>query len=123
MLGRYLGRLHSVGRGANFEHRPRIDDVELFGREPVHFVLTQGFIPAYLESAFRSLTDALLVRIETAFTVAAPYRRLRLHGDWYQNSRTGGEQKNGAAHIHSVQMGKFLRHERAEKRNCSGAMA
>jgi Ser/Thr protein kinase RdoA (MazF antagonist) len=81
MLGRYLGRLHAVGRGADFAHRPRIDDLELFGREPVRYLLEHGFIPAYLEAAFRSLADTLLEQIETAFTAAAPYRRLRLHGD------------------------------------------
>jgi Ser/Thr protein kinase RdoA (MazF antagonist) len=81
MLGRYLGRLHAVGRTASFEHRPRIDDVEIFGREPVRYVLAQGFIPAYLQAAFVSLTDALLARIESALAEALPYRRLRLHGD------------------------------------------
>ncbi len=81
MLGRYLGRLHAVGRGAEFAHRPRIDDLELFGHEPVRYLLEHGFIPAYLAAAFRSLADALLEQIAAAFATAAPYRRLRLHGD------------------------------------------
>ena len=79
MLGRYLGRLHRVGRGAPFRARPLLS-VETFGREPVAFLLEHGFIPDYLQPAWRSLTDTLLQQIDNAFNAIEP-RRLRLHGD------------------------------------------
>jgi Ser/Thr protein kinase RdoA (MazF antagonist) len=79
MLGRYLGRLHRVGRSATFHARPVLS-VETFGREPVAFLLEHGFIPDYLQPAWRSLTDALLQHIDAVFDAIQP-RRLRLHGD------------------------------------------
>ena len=79
MFGRYLGRMHRVGRGARFQHRPTIS-VDAFGREPVAYLLANNFIPSYLEPAYRSLTDNLLQTIEASFAGIEP-RLLRLHGD------------------------------------------
>ena len=79
MFGRYLGRMHRVGRSARFQHRPTIS-VDAFGREPVAYLLDNGFIPSYLEPAYRSLTDQLLQTITASFVGIAPFL-LRLHGD------------------------------------------
>jgi Ser/Thr protein kinase RdoA (MazF antagonist) len=79
MLGRYLGRLHRVGRAARFQHRPTLT-VDSYGRESVAYLLDKQFIPAYLEPAYRSLTDQLLRSIDATFS-AIEARQLRLHGD------------------------------------------
>jgi Ser/Thr protein kinase RdoA (MazF antagonist) len=79
VLGRYLGRLHRVGRARRFEHRPALT-VESFGRESADYLLRNNFLPDYLAGSYRTLADDLLERIANRFeAVAAP--TLRLHGD------------------------------------------
>jgi len=79
VLGRYLGRLHRVGRSQRFAHRPALT-VESFGREPAGYLLDHGFLPDYLASSYRTLTGQLLERIAAQFEAIAPVT-LRLHGD------------------------------------------
>jgi Ser/Thr protein kinase RdoA (MazF antagonist) len=79
VLGRYLGRLHRVGRSKRFAHRPALT-VESFGRESAGFLLAGNFLPGYLTDSYRTLTDQLLERIAARLdAIAAP--TLRLHGD------------------------------------------
>lgn len=80
MLGRYLGRLHALGRAEAFRHRPTLD-TQSFGHEPVAYLLEQQFIPAYLETSFSTLARDLLRQIEDAFAQAGDVQQLRLHGD------------------------------------------
>ena len=99
----------------------RIGDARI-GRDPPSDPFDIGRTSTGFGTAiFLDQFGVLALRLDHFALVQASH--LRLHGDRHQDSRTGGEQKNGAAHIHSVRMGKFLRHERAAKRNCSGAMA
>jgi Ser/Thr protein kinase RdoA (MazF antagonist) len=79
MLGRYLARLHRVGRSRRFRHRPALT-VKDFGRDSVDFLLDRGFLPDYLETPYRTLTDQLLDRIDARFEAVVP-QTLRLHGD------------------------------------------
>ncbi|MHB8455340.1 MAG: serine/threonine protein kinase [Acidiferrobacterales bacterium] len=79
MLGRYLGRLHRVGASGRFDIRPQLT-VEAFGREPVAYVLDHGFLPGYLDTAYRTLALELVERIAQTTSLIAP-RVLRLHGD------------------------------------------
>jgi len=79
VLGRYLGRLHRVGRSQRFAHRPVLT-VENFGRESAGYLLGHDFLPDYLLASYQSLTDQLLDQIEARFAAIAP-QTLRLHGD------------------------------------------
>ena len=79
VLGRYLGRLHRVGRTRRFQHRPVLT-VESFGRESADYLLDNGFFPDYLAASYRTLTDKLLERISPQFE-AVGAASLRLHGD------------------------------------------
>ena len=79
-MGRFLGRLHGVGRIRPFAHRPTLD-VRSFGREPRDFLLGSGILPDYLEAAYRSLVDELLATIRRRFEACGPVQNIRLHGD------------------------------------------
>ena len=81
-LGRMLGRWHAVGEARAFRHRPRLDP-EAMGRGSRDFLLAEGWIPSHLESAYRSVTDELLVDIAAAFERAGDWRPIRLHGDFH----------------------------------------
>jgi Ser/Thr protein kinase RdoA (MazF antagonist) len=78
-LGRFLGRIHAVGRTRAFEHRPGID-VDGMGRDAAGFLLHHGFLPLELETAYRGVTDELLGAVQARME-AAPHFCIRLHGD------------------------------------------
>ncbi len=81
-LGRMLGRLHAVGASRTFAHRPQLNP-EVMGRDSRDALLADGWIPAHLETAYRSLTDDLLIAIHAAFERAKGYANIRLHGDFH----------------------------------------
>jgi Ser/Thr protein kinase RdoA (MazF antagonist) len=79
-LGRFLGRTHAVGALRPFRHRPALD-IASFGEEPAHFVIANGFVPADLEAAYRSIADEALRRVRECYQRAGAVRSIRLHGD------------------------------------------
>jgi Ser/Thr protein kinase RdoA (MazF antagonist) len=83
-VGRFLGRIHMVGRRQRFEHRERID-VERMGQDSSDYLLDEGWLPEHLEAAYESLTNDLLERVRTAFDMASA-SRLRLHGDCHRGN-------------------------------------
>jgi Ser/Thr protein kinase RdoA (MazF antagonist) len=80
MLGRFLARIHAVGRLRQFDARPDID-VDRLGKDSVEWLLESDFIPAHLEDAYDSLTGDLLPAIDRCFDLAGDFRWLRIHGD------------------------------------------
>ena len=79
-LGRFIGRLHAVGRRQPFAHRhrmdPRRDGTLALDRLLDLGVLTDNERPAWLDSCRRAL-DA----VAAAFDRHGPLQTLRLHGD------------------------------------------
>jgi Ser/Thr protein kinase RdoA (MazF antagonist) len=84
-MGRFLGRIHMIGRRQRFRHRGRVD-IELLGDESRNFLLGNGWIPPHLESAYDSLTTDLLERIRQAFDLAHGTSEMRLHGDCHRGN-------------------------------------
>jgi Ser/Thr protein kinase RdoA (MazF antagonist) len=84
-MGRFLGRIHMVGRRSRFRQRERID-IERMGAGSVEFLLSNGWIPEHLENAFDSLTHDLLEAIDQAFESASGMKELRLHGDCHRGN-------------------------------------
>ena len=79
-MGRFLARIHAIGRTRTFRHRPRLD-WRVLGRDTADYLLDSGWIPAHLEIAYESLADDALALVAQRFDEAAPLRTLRLHGD------------------------------------------
>ena len=79
-LGRFIGRIHLVGRTRAFSHRPTLD-IDTFGIESYVYLLENGFIPRDLETAYRSLAEDLLVRIKRCYDRAGDVTLIRVHGD------------------------------------------
>ena len=104
ILGRYLGRLHRVGRSQRFAHRLTIS-VDGYGRESAEYILKNGFLPDYLEIPYRTLTDQLLEFIGARYEAIAP-QHLRLHGDchlgnllWTEPRKDDGNDQARSVHI------------------------
>ncbi len=84
-MGRFLGRIHMVGRRQRFRYRERLD-VERMGEESRLYLLDEGWIPAHLESAYESVTAHLMEQIRGAFESAQGFAELRLHGDCHRGN-------------------------------------
>jgi Ser/Thr protein kinase RdoA (MazF antagonist) len=63
-VGRFLGRIHAVGRAAPFRERLALS-IEDLGRNARDFVLDGDWMPDYLADKYADLTDALLEEVET----------------------------------------------------------
>ena len=79
-MGRFLARIHGIGRTRTFRHRSRLD-WHVLGRETADYLLDSGWIPSHLEAAYESLADDVLDLVAQRFEEASPYRQFRLHGD------------------------------------------
>jgi Ser/Thr protein kinase RdoA (MazF antagonist) len=62
-VGRFLGRIHAVGRAGRFHERTRLS-IEDLGRKSRDFVLDGEWMPDYLATKYADLTDELLDEIE-----------------------------------------------------------
>jgi Ser/Thr protein kinase RdoA (MazF antagonist) len=62
-VGRFLGRIHAVGRAARFHERTRLS-MEDLGRSARDFVLEGDWMPDYLAQKYADVTDVLLDEIE-----------------------------------------------------------
>jgi Ser/Thr protein kinase RdoA (MazF antagonist) len=62
-VGRFIGRIHAVGRSTAFRHRARLDAEEL-GRRSRDFLLEGGWLPDYLEPKYEAVTEELLTEVE-----------------------------------------------------------
>ncbi|MGI9291391.1 MAG: serine/threonine protein kinase [Gammaproteobacteria bacterium] len=81
-LGRLVARIHQRGEIHGFEFRPAIT-VEDFGYQSLNYLLTNGFIPETIETAYVSTCENLLPAVEACFERAGSPRNIRLHGDFH----------------------------------------
>ncbi|MFM6985015.1 MAG: serine/threonine protein kinase [Hydrogenophaga sp.] len=86
-IGRFLGRLHTVGASRPFQVRPALD-VTGFAHEPRDWLLAHRMIAPEVQSAWQAALAEALTLIEAHPVLCADganaadgIRRIRLHGD------------------------------------------
>lgn len=84
-MGRFIARIHNVGRTGLFQHRQQIE-LNRMGKESAVFLMEQGFIPQHLSVAYQTLADDLLKEIQAAFDRCGQYKVIRLHGDCHRSN-------------------------------------
>jgi Ser/Thr protein kinase RdoA (MazF antagonist) len=62
-VGRFLGRIHAVGRASRFKERGSLS-IEDLGRNARDFVLDGDWMPDYLATKYAEVTDELLEAVE-----------------------------------------------------------
>ena len=62
-VGRFLGRIHAVGRASRFKERASLS-IEDLGRNARDFVLDGDWMPDYLATKYAEVTDELLEAVE-----------------------------------------------------------
>lgn len=79
-LGRFIGRIHAVGKRSAFHHRPTLD-IASFGEEPFAWLLGSGLIPKDLLASYESTVRHALDAVRRCYDRAGDVTHLRLHGD------------------------------------------
>ena len=79
-MGRFIGRIHALGATRPYQHRPTLD-IASFGEMPRAFLLSQHWIPADLNAAYRSVIDQALDGVRHCYERAGTIALIRLHGD------------------------------------------
>ncbi len=79
-IGRFLGRIHALGREAPFHERPALD-IESHGREPRAWLLAHGAIPEDIRPAWEAISIQALAAVEACTARVPGLTSIRLHGD------------------------------------------
>jgi Ser/Thr protein kinase RdoA (MazF antagonist) len=84
-VGRFLGRIHGVGRAAAFRARGTLDVGQL-GREARDYVLGGDWMPDYLAAKYEEVTDELLAEVEARAEGWGGARLGRILGDCHRGN-------------------------------------
>ena len=85
VMGRFIGRIHSVGAEASFLDRLEIN-VDRFAVQSREFLLSNDFIPPDLIAAYETLSQDLIFRVESCFSGHGLIKKLRIHGDCHSGN-------------------------------------
>ncbi len=83
-LGKYIGRIHAVGKIARFKYRPAIS-IESFVIKPSTYILENNFIPGEFTRSYEAIIADLLKYLEASFR-AENFNFIRLHGDCHSGN-------------------------------------
>jgi Ser/Thr protein kinase RdoA (MazF antagonist) len=78
-MGRFIGRIHAIGKRNQFQHRLRLN-IDTWATDSCDFLLDQHWIPDHLLDAYESITDELLERMQQQWQLME-VRQIRIHGD------------------------------------------
>ncbi|MEA3139955.1 MAG: hypothetical protein QOK23_2124 [Gammaproteobacteria bacterium] len=84
-VGRFLGRIHAVGRASAFRERGALS-MEDLGRNARDFVLDGEWMPDYLATKYADLTDELLEAVEVRASRWGGARLGRILGDCHRGN-------------------------------------
>ena len=78
-LGKFLGRIHAVGKTNTFQYRPTLS-IESFIVKPFEFILKNKFIPELFIESYQAIVADILKHVEKNYQQFPP-ELIRLHGD------------------------------------------
>ncbi len=84
-IGRFIGRLHAVGRARPFEARPTLDTAS-FGTEPRTYLLAHDWLPLELREVYAGVSQQALDEVARAYERAGDVASIRLHGDVHEGN-------------------------------------
>ncbi len=84
-MGRFIARIHNVGRASLFQHRHDID-INRMANQSASFLQENNFIPSHLEVAYETLANDVIKAIQAAFERCGSYQSIRLHGDCHRSN-------------------------------------
>ena len=84
-IGRFIGRMHSIGTMRDFQHRPCLD-IASFGETPSQYLLDSNFIPPELKEVYRGVVVQALDGVGRCYDRAGDVDLIRLHGDCHMGN-------------------------------------
>lgn len=97
-IGRFIGRMHAVGRHKPFAHRHPLNP-QRDGARALKLLLEGGFVPDTERPAWQQACETALAAVNAAFDALAqetPIATLRLHGDCHLGNVLW---RDGAPHV------------------------
>lgn len=79
-LGRFLGRIHALGRRARFQHRLQLN-VDGWAADARRYLLEHRWLPEHVRAAYESVSEELVQRLREQWQALSDVPLLRLHGD------------------------------------------
>jgi len=79
-IGRFIGRIHALGKAKDFQHRPRVD-IESYGWASLRYLMDSQMVPEEIREAYRVIAEQVLQKAETKFRVASDVQYFRIHAD------------------------------------------
>ena len=90
-VGRFLGRIHAVGRAGRFQSRARFD-VDALGWQARDEVLDGDWMPDYLADKYAAVTEEILTEIDERRFLLDALRMGRILGDCHRGNILWTEQ-------------------------------
>jgi len=79
-IGRFIGRIHALGRIKDFQHRPRVD-CDSYGWSSLQFLIDHNIVPVELREAYEVIAQQVLHKVDDKFTALSQVPYLRIHAD------------------------------------------
>ncbi len=79
-IGRFIGRIHSVGARTPFAHRLTLDS-HSYGEAPRDWLLASGMIAVEAQDDWQRTINNVLDEVQRCFDAVGAYPPIRLHGD------------------------------------------
>ena len=102
-IGRFLGRIHTVGQASSFKHRPALD-VQTFAYASRDVLLKGNHLPLDMESRWRKAFAEAMQVAEAVFLSAGSFQTLRLHGDCHPGNILWTPEGSAGAGPHFVDL-------------------
>jgi Ser/Thr protein kinase RdoA (MazF antagonist) len=84
-IGRFIGRIHTIGESKPFQHRPELS-INSFAETSAHYLLNQHFIPSHILPAYQAITEQLIDICHERFEKLGQFDSIRLHGDCHPSN-------------------------------------
>ncbi len=78
-LGKFMGRIHAVGKSRPFQHRPTLS-IDSFIIRPRQYILDNNFLPDLYIPSYKAIVADILEHVESKYAQCQP-DIIRLHGD------------------------------------------
>lgn len=79
-IGRFIGRIHALGKAKDFQHRPRVD-IESYGWASLRYLMEHRVVPDDLRDAYHIIAEQVLRKVENKFQQTANVAYFRIHAD------------------------------------------
>lgn len=79
-IGRFVGRIHAMGKAKPFQHRPTID-IDSYGWQSLLYLKQHPVVPDDIRESYFTIAEQVLKQAETKFMMVENVSYFRIHAD------------------------------------------